>query len=99
MSHTDTFGYIYESVVKTANTRVSEESQRVQAELFARLEGELLETRRQRDGAMQQFRDTTAQLDEHLQEQKKFKLVAFSGFCMGMVSLSSIVLSSFWEKR
>lgn len=100
MAHTDTFGYIYESVVNTANKKVTEESMRVQADLFARLEAELQVTRAQRDDAMRQFSALNSQLEGHLAEQNKFKLVAFSGFCMGMVSVTSVVLSSLLvEKR
>lgn len=99
MAHTDTFGYIYESVTTQANQRVTEESKRVQVEMFERLEAELKVTREQRDSAMRQFQSLHSQLEGHLAEQKKLKIVAFSGFCMGMVSLTSVVLSSLIEKR
>mgnify|MGYP003386191611 CR=1 FL=1 len=100
MAHTDTFGYIYDSVMKTANKRVTEESLRVQEDVFARVEAELQATRTQRDGTMRQFSALNVQLEGHLAEQKKYKIVALSGFCMGMVSLTSVVLASLLgEKR
>lgn len=99
MAHTDTFGYIYEAVVRSANKRVTEESRRVQVEMFERVEADLIVTRKQRDAAMSQFSRLNSQLEDHLRDQQKYKIMAFSGFCMGMVSLTSLVLANVFEKR
>lgn len=98
MSHHDTFGYIYESVANSANKRITEESNRVQAEQFKRLEKELELTRQQRDSAMKDFVQLNTRMKGYLHEQKKFTVVALCGFCMGMISLTSVVLSnSLWK--
>ena len=81
------------------HNRVTAESKRVQLELFERVEADLVATRQQRDVAMEQFAELNAQLESHLREQQKFKIAALSGFCMGMISLSSVVLTNLFEKR
>ena len=99
MSKSDTFGYIYESVLRSANEKIIEESSKVQTEQFEKLEKELEVTRRERNIAMKDFSVLNSQLESHVNDQKKVKILALSGFCMGMISLTSVVLSNMFDKR
>lgn len=99
MARADTFGHIYESVVRSANKRVAEESRRVQRELVESMEQELRATRKQRDAAVAQFSGLNARLEGHLAAQQRVQAVALGGFCMGLISLSSVVLANLFEKR
>mmetsp|Transcript_22431 Transcript_22431/g.32714 ORF Transcript_22431/g.32714 Transcript_22431/m.32714 type:complete len:235 (+) Transcript_22431:35-739(+) len=90
MAKTDQFGMIYDAVSRSANAVVTTEALNARKVVIDQMNMELESTRRERDLLLQELRKTKHHLDSSLNDQKKFKWMAGSGFCMGIISVVGV---------